>query len=194
MKKNKLQLLQNILLVFIFSVWILKSVNVFPYLAGSVIKEPIFFGCAAALLRWNGTLKNVSTGLAILFMTIIMVLGMIPYKIHNYDLIFNVCGLLSSLLILHIVYNTDGLISGLLSNKWMVFIGKISYSLYLWHLPVFRIFAYHSTLPPLVSFFGKILVSFLMAIVSWYTIEKITTAYGRKWSKSITDKLTQQTS
>jgi len=55
-------------------------------------------------------------------------------------------------------------------------------------LPVFRLFYYHSTLPPLVSFVLKFVVSFVLAILSWYTVEKATTALGRKLSNKIVAK------
>lgn len=187
-RKSNIKPLQVLLIVFILATAVLKSLNLFPYFFGSIIKESIFIGCATALLRWNGYLQKISTTTAIFSIIIVLILGTMPLKLNNYDLYFNVCSVLSSLIILHIVYQPKSLVSKVLSNNAMVFVGKISYSLYLWHLPVFRIFAYHSKLPPLVSFGGKFVVSFALAILSWYTVEKITTAYGRRVSKRFTDR------
>ncbi|MFM7645119.1 MAG: acyltransferase family protein [Sphingomonadales bacterium] len=193
LKKKLLKQLQIGLLIFIAVSWALKAVNLFPYLAGSVIKEPIFLGCAVALIRWNRRSFRVPLGVAFLLFIAVITAGIIPYHFSNYELAFAVCGVFSAVIIIHVVMNPESHISSLLSNRMLVFIGKISYSLYLWHLPVFRIFAYHSTLPPMVSFVSKLVVSFLLAIISWYSVEKISTAYGRKVSKKITDKILPKT-
>ncbi|MEP3477693.1 MAG: acyltransferase family protein [Fuerstiella sp.] len=64
------------------------------------------------------------------------------------------------------------LVGKLLSNRGLVFVGFISYSLYLWHWPVF-VFAKHSSFFPLslgdrVKLLG---LSFFLAVVSWKFIE-----------------------
>ncbi len=192
-KKNMLGKLQLAVLFFILGTVLLKSIGSFPLLAGSIIKESIFIGCLAALARWTGLIYKVPSAVATISFFIILILGTIPLKLPHYDLLFNVCGVLSSLIILHLAYTKESFISRTLSNNTMVFVGKISYSLYLWHLPIFKIFSYHSTLPPLISFIAKLVVSFGMAILSWYTIEKAATAFGRKASKKITDTLKEKT-
>jgi peptidoglycan/LPS O-acetylase OafA/YrhL len=60
--------------------------------------------------------------------------------------------------------------------------------LYLWHLPIFKIFSFHSTLPPWVSFISKFIVSFAVAFISWYVLEKNATGLGHKLSKRIKEK------
>ncbi|NBU82461.1 MAG: hypothetical protein EBS55_12510 [Flavobacteriaceae bacterium] len=61
----------------------------------------------------------------------------------------------------------------------MIYIGKISYALYLWHVPVFRWFLWHSTLPPYLNFILKFIVTFIIASISLVMIEKRTMAFGR---------------
>ncbi|MFG6527600.1 acyltransferase family protein [Sulfitobacter sp. M23508] len=60
----------------------------------------------------------------------------------------------------------------LLSVPPMVFIGKISYSLYLWHWPVL-VFAIYVSVDPLTlpEVLGCILLSFLLATLSWRYVE-----------------------
>lgn len=188
-KIKALKKLHFFLTLFILLVWVLKPLGYIPFVAGSIIKESIFIGCLGALWRWNNdSPKNIPEIVILLLFALILIMGVVPFALPYYDSFFNICSIFSVIIILHLVNNTKGITSKFLSNKTMVFLGKISYSLYLWHLPVFRLFYYHSTLPPLVSFVLKFVVSFVLAILSWYTVEKATTALGRKLSNKIVAK------
>jgi peptidoglycan/LPS O-acetylase OafA/YrhL len=46
-------------------------------------------------------------------------------------------GLLALLLLIEVVIPPAGLLCSLLSGRWLVHIGKVSYGLYLWHYPIF---------------------------------------------------------
>jgi peptidoglycan/LPS O-acetylase OafA/YrhL len=60
-----------------------------------------------------------------------------------------------------------------LSMRWMVFIGLISYSLYLWHWPLFAFTRYFSLEALSVSHrFGLVLLSIACAVVSYQLIER----------------------
>jgi peptidoglycan/LPS O-acetylase OafA/YrhL len=187
LKCKQLNLLKYLLAVFIVLVWMLKSMHQFPALASSIVKEAIFIGCLGALIRFTSTKENTINGyVAAVLMLIILVLGIAPLKFTTqYNTVFNVVSLFSIVIILYLVESRSGLLNSLLSNRIIVFVGKISYSLYLWHLPVFRLFYYHSTLTPWVSFAAKFIVSFALAIASWYLVEQKATALGRRWSKKV---------
>lgn len=68
----------------------------------------------------------------------------------------------------------DNFIGRLLSCRPFVFIGLISYSLYLWHQPVFAFARIRSMYTELTvySYAMLIILSILLAIFSWYFIEK----------------------
>jgi peptidoglycan/LPS O-acetylase OafA/YrhL len=140
-----------------------------------------------ALIRFTSTKDNTINGfMATVLLLIILAIGIAPIKFNTqYNTVFNVVSLFSILIILYLVETRSGLLHNFLSNRSLVFVGKISYSLYLWHLPVFRLFYYHSSLPPAVSFVAKFIVSFILAIASWYLLEQKATALGRKWSKKV---------
>jgi peptidoglycan/LPS O-acetylase OafA/YrhL len=68
--------------------------------------------------------------------------------------------------------NKHNLIYSSLSNRFILFIGKISYSLYLWHWPVFVLFHWTVGLDSIPCYFGATVLSFLMAVLSYYSIEQ----------------------
>ena len=67
--------------------------------------------------------------------------------------------------------NKSGFVYKILSLKYLVFLGLISYSLYLWHYPVFSI-------GRTTEFFGDgvskklFLITFVLSLISYYLIEK----------------------
>jgi peptidoglycan/LPS O-acetylase OafA/YrhL len=64
------------------------------------------------------------------------------------------------------------LTSRLISSRPFVFVGLISYSLYLWHWPIFVFARYGEIGPPSrLSIFLSIVASFVIAIVSWRYVE-----------------------
>ena len=72
--------------------------------------------------------------------------------------------------------NQDELITKLLSTKLFVWIGLISYSLYLWHYPIFAFYRIYASGMPIFSLlFDKILIVtllFFFSLASFFFIEK----------------------
>lgn len=74
-------------------------------------------------------------------------------------------------------------ITDLLSSRLMLGTGLISYSLYLWHFPVFAFFRIRFGDPSQLVSLGLIAVSIVLGILSYFLVEKVTrrpTIIGRK--------------
>ena len=85
----------------------------------------------------------------------------------------------SALIILAILSNTKK--SSILTNNWLVYVGLISYPLYLWHWPILSIYKiYNGGMPTLMTKIILIIVSFLMAIFTRSCIEK-NLRYRKGW-------------
>ncbi|HMU82475.1 MAG TPA: acyltransferase [Leptospiraceae bacterium] len=104
---------------------------------------------------------------------------------------------LLTLSILVVLYGvvTGFLVPGVLKSKTLRFIGKISYGLYLFHLPVYRLserFLERSGMsPPAGSFLwlfvdiANVAIVFLLAILSWFLIERRILNYKeRVWASA----------
>ena len=77
----------------------------------------------------------------------------------------------SSLIIAFV--DSASLVGRLLSNTLLVFIGLLSYSLYLWHQPVFALLRLKSIGEPSNNMFlGATLVIFALAAFSWHYVER----------------------
>lgn len=71
-----------------------------------------------------------------------------------------------------LLYSHKGVINKLLATRPMVFSGNISYSLYLWHWPIFALIRYMSIELTLIVQIVCILVTYVLSILSYQYIEQ----------------------
>lgn len=177
-------------LIVILSLFIVAS-YVFRYnynsaAYSSLIREPVFIGCLLALLRWRYGYPVKISGVLLSFTLVLFVcFGLFSFSvIDDWFASYtgrNSIGFISALLILGILTNPLNHGTKLLGSSFFAGLGKISYSLYLWHLPVFRLFYWHSELAESLSFFLKFIITFVLAYLSWYFIETPVIQRGRKF-------------
>lgn len=151
----------------------------------ALVCPPIFLGCFYALLLHQNVLKfrisEIWIYLILLFMAIFSVH---PFRFLGMDESF---ALLTLCLIHYLIHAGSGPVRFLFTNQSIQFVGKISYGLYLWHLPIFKAFAFN---PIAYGFIYKFLVAFAVAAVSWFFFEKPLIAIGHAWSKKLIEKAT----
>lgn len=106
-------------------------------------------------------------------------LGMILWAVFQFDKVTPMPALPTTLLVLGTVlillfgHHKGNLIGALLSPPVFVGIGLISYSLYLWHQPIF-VFArlMHVGELPAIASVGMIVLALILAFLSWHYIER----------------------
>ncbi|MBI5689135.1 MAG: acyltransferase [Verrucomicrobia bacterium] len=89
---------------------------------------------------------------------------------------FGVAGAATALLILTTLLSPHSLLAGPLRSRGLVWFGQISYSLYLWHVPMKKIFSSQRFarlgLPEEVELAGSVVASIAAAALSYYLIER----------------------
>lgn len=135
---------------------------------------PEFFaGCLVALhMETSGSRKMTiqwSSGIGLLLILIATIaqphLGLFP----------GVAALLPIVgCVLVLVAPNQGSLSWLLSNKGLVWVGSLSYSLYVWHWPVLAFLRYYTGAEVLDGLFSSlfVLLTIILSVASYYWIER----------------------
>ena len=130
----------------------------------------ILFGCVVALIiKKNRYSKKLTLlGLSLIFLSVILV----KYSVSDHYLRFVV--VIGSALIIVFASNEKDFVSQILTNKFIVYVGLISYSGYLWHVPIYSI--YRDLFTYEISFLNNLfilLITFAVSTFSYLTIEKL---------------------
>jgi hypothetical protein len=122
--------------------------------------------------RWAGILAG--SGLVMIGISYLVLQG--GHGFPGYKAALPTVG---ALLVIAFTNGENGIVARVLQARWMIFIGKISYSLYLWHWPVivfFRGMQDNPTFPALLPMEATgaacVLFSFLLTLASYWWIER----------------------
>ena len=139
----------------------------------------ILFGCILAFKKWNFKNKNLLPVIGLLLiLSSVLIQNFTPLAIILRFLI--VIG--TGFLLISSFKDQDFLISKILKNRILVFFGLISYSLYLWHVPIYSIyrdfFSFNTN-----NFENLILISITM-LISYISYKFVETPFrkGKKIS------------
>lgn len=169
--------------IFIIVILISSALSVYkqfgnaPELFKSIYFESIFIGCIVAISMWNKWKIEIKSPIipafAISFLLFVGFFGFDIFKFFSLEKYFFILiPSASSILLIHSFSNNYSFINKILSFKPLVYTGTISYGLYLWHIPIFRLFKWYSFFPPSVSFILKFAATFLIASLSYFFLEK----------------------
>ncbi|WP_230314481.1 acyltransferase family protein [Candidatus Contendibacter odensensis] len=84
---------------------------------------------------------------------------------------FVIVELLTTALVLDVLINPQSIIRKVLAMKWLVWVGSISYGLYLWHYPIYRTMSALGFYRLDIITVGS-LVTFIVAVFSYYVMER----------------------
>ncbi|MCS5489020.1 acyltransferase family protein [Algoriphagus limi] len=159
-------------LIFLFSFYLQKYL-----FFNSIFMDSIFFGSILGLLRRNYSLKFIENNL-VMFISLML---LFTFSIIDFDFISKliksgyrgIFGFLTCLVIINFVSKgQESSIKRLFRSKIFTFFGKLSYSLYLWHVVVFVCFREIKIFEPFLNYLLKFFVSFIISFFSYFLIEK----------------------
>lgn len=159
-----------------------KKILILFVLALFLLKISVYYSCIiCGYILYNLYLSNsLENRYIIFFVKTISLLAFILFPILIKNPLSN---MISAFSLLYLVFNSHFL-QRLLSNKYTIFLGKISYHLYLVHWPIIcsiscflfvEIFNVNELLSYMIAFFSSILISVLFA---WKITERVEPMYN----------------
>jgi peptidoglycan/LPS O-acetylase OafA/YrhL len=107
----------------------------------------LMIGCMLGVVYSSGLLTDKATRLlrkTLVFLAPVALAGLVVFSIYSYVIGgiffyfgFGLVALLAAALLLDVLLNPRGVFRRLMSMKWLVWVGSVSYGLYLWHWPIF---------------------------------------------------------
>jgi len=142
------------------------------YYAFDTRADALLIGCATGMAVTWGLVqsRNLFTILAVALMAL-CVIGTDFASPVMHEGGFTIFAAATALLLINLVLDTRGVFKSCLELRPLVWVGKISYGVYLWHYPVFKAVSYLNTAWPFklaVALSG----TFAIASASFYVIEK----------------------
>jgi hypothetical protein len=91
----------------------------------------------------------------------------------KYPVLYAIVPCMASALLLVTAAHTQTAVSRLLSWQPLVFTGKASYSIYLWHLPIFTLYRYYNLgMASTLAIWTMIGATYAVAVISWMWVEQ----------------------
>lgn len=100
-----------------------------------------------------------------------------------YYWVFFIVEILTATLIFNLIINKNSVLHKVLSMKWIVWVGSISYGLYLWHYPIYKTMQNLQYSPIEVLVYGS-LATFMVSAGSFYILEKPILKWKNRYSGS----------
>ena len=142
------------------------------YYAFDTRADALLIGCAAGIAVSWGFVKSFNRlnalGITLIILTMIATDFASPIM-HEGG--FTILAATTALLLINLVSGQAGSFKRLMETKPLVWVGKISYGLYLWHYPMFKWVKYANAPWP-VKLTLALFATFAVASVSFYLIER----------------------
>lgn len=131
--------------------------------------------------------KTIKKNGTIIFLIGTFIIILSTYLNINNSLSITFEGIGAMLILASILFSASlNLIRKLLSTQFIVWVGKISYSLYIWHVAIYwRFIAPQSIENDFIRLIYGIIASIIIATISYYLIEKPV----RNWGRKLTNRL-----
>jgi peptidoglycan/LPS O-acetylase OafA/YrhL len=162
-----------------YEVWQASPSWVRPYAGLDTRADALLIGCALGVIataNWLPTSRWAQRTFALFAIVAAVTLGWFVKNaaandVYLYKGGFTVVALSAAVIICYILVSPAGIGARLLSTTGLVRIGRISYGMYLWHYPIWRI-VQQQRLPTIKSVPLQFVLSVTVATLSYILIEK----------------------
>jgi peptidoglycan/LPS O-acetylase OafA/YrhL len=134
--------------------------------------DALLIGCAAGMAVSWGLFRSMNrlSALAVALL-VVSIIGTDFASPVMHEGGFTILALATGLLLLNLVLDGKGILQSVLESRPLVWVGKVSYGLYLWHYPMFKWIKYVSAPWP-VKLFVALLATFAVTSLSFYVLER----------------------
>lgn len=149
--------------------------------------DSILYGCVSALLiyRHNSRpyIKYLSSNrLFVLSVLLVAIIEFVPSQFFQNTIKYSLQGILLAIIVPHFLFlPSNNRIKKLLEGKVILFIGRLSYSLYLFHWLAIKIVNFYGPQRPILANLLILILSFILATVSFYFVERPFLTLRRKF-------------
>ena len=134
--------------------------------------DSLLIGCAAAMAVSWGLLRGMSrVNILAIALIVVFAIGTDFATPIMHEGGFTILAATTALLLINLVLTQKGSLHTVLESRLLVWIGRISYGLYLWHYPMFKWIKYLSAPWP-VKLALALLATFALASLSFYVFER----------------------
>lgn len=133
--------------------------------------DSLLIGCAAAMIACWGIFRGLKgiTGLGVALILLLLVATDFASPVMH-EGGFTVLATTTALLLINITFADGGLLRSVLELRPLVWVGRISYGLYLWHYPIFKWMAHFNMHSPLKLTLA-LMLTFAITSTSFYLLE-----------------------
>ncbi len=157
---------------FLFSIYLTPNNPVWAFYLLPTRAWELLAGSALAIYVMTNEHKSKNSFMQIVGLVIILCSFIFIDKTNGFPGFIAVVPIFGTILLIY-SSNKNGFTERLLSLKPMVYIGLISYSLYIWHWPIFSFIDYNFyEISESMRVFSKVFLTIFFALLSYYYIEK----------------------
>jgi peptidoglycan/LPS O-acetylase OafA/YrhL len=160
------------------------------YYGIDVRADALLIGCAAGMaVTWGliGSMSRVTKPAVLLLALLLVVSDYATPFMHRGG--FTVLAFATGLIVINLVTGETGISRRILESPPLVWTGRISYGVYLWHYPIFKALKYLSAPAP-VKLVLALLVTFGASALSFYLMEDPLLRLKRRFSGKLSAQAT----
>jgi peptidoglycan/LPS O-acetylase OafA/YrhL len=140
-------------------------------LYGCMLAFLLSYDSVVAKITAHRRILNVFTALSISFLVWVLTCFSGEMRLF-YSIGFALTAVSAAVVVLQIIVNKRGILACTLRKPGLVYTGKISYGLYIWHWPIFNYLHAHTHLPSVAKIVTGFIAAYVVSMLSYHLMEQ----------------------